>query len=102
MRIDETLLRTGLPVAYSTFKEPVEVPFLCYIGGGQDRFFAENTIYKKTPVWQVEYYFKLKNPETEEMIESILLENGWIYDKGDDVVTEDEDMTVIFYNVWRK
>jgi len=103
MSIYEVLQSTGLPCAYSHFKDkktaPKKPPYLAYVGAGQADFEADNTYYHKRNEYQVEYYFTEKNESNEEAIESALLENGYLYTKSEDIYIEDEGVFVIYYNV---
>ena len=45
------------------------------------------------------HYFKEKNPYLEAEIEQILLDNGYRYDKSEDIYIEDEDVFLIYYYV---
>lgn len=98
MTIYQVLQSTGLPCAYSHFKKAVEPPYLVYIGVGQDVFEADNTHYWRNNRYQIEYYFTTKNESNEEAIEKALLDNGFLYDKSEDVYIEDEGVFVIYYN----
>lgn len=103
MTIQETLQSTGLPCAYVRFKEtgksPMVPPYIVYIGNGQDVFEADNTHYWRENNYQIEYYFTEKDEENETAIENALLENGFLYDKSEDVPIEDEGVFVIYYYV---
>ena len=48
---------------------------------------------------QIEYYFTQKNEANETAIEDALLENGFLYEKSEDVYIEDENVFVIYYNI---
>ena len=93
------LYATGLPCAYSHFKKKQEPPYIVYIGNGQDVLRADNTHYWHENTYQVEYYFKMKNEENEETIESKLLEGGFLFEKSEDIYIQDEDVFVIYYYV---
>lgn len=102
MSIKQLLQSIGLPCVYSHFKgpdAPDKPPFIAYLGSGQDRFLADDTIYHKRDRYQIEYYFTKKSAATEERIERILLENGLIYEKSEDVYIDSEDCFVIYYTV---
>lgn len=99
MTFFEILQTTKLPVAYSHFKTAQTPPYLVYLGAGENRFEADNTIYWKENGNQVEYYFTAKDPDTEELIEQTLLDAGRIYTKSEDIYIEDEDVFVIYYSV---
>lgn len=99
MTIFELLQETGLPCAYSHFKNKQEPPFLVYLGAGENSFGADNTKYFREPQYQVEYYFIKKDPAVEALIEETILENEFLYEKSDDVYIENEGVFVIYYTV---
>ena len=99
MTVYETLQSTGLPCAYSHFKTGQEPPYLVYIGNGQDVMEADNTHYWRNNSYQVEYYFTTKNETNETAIEDALLENGYLYDKSEDIYIEDEGVFLIYYYI---
>lgn len=92
----------GLPCAYSHFRDdevPEAPPYMVYIGNGQDDFEADNTYYFARNRYQIEYYFTEKNEEQEAAIEKLLLDNGYLYDKSEDVYIEEQGVFVIYYYV---
>ena len=97
--IQQTLISTGLPCAYSHFKKPVTPPFLVYMGNGQTTFGADNTWVYTNNQYQIEYYFTEKNEANEKAIEEALLQNGFLYEKSPDSYIEDGDAWVIYYTV---
>lgn len=99
MTIYQALQSTKLPCVYSHFKEPVEPPYIAYIGSGQDVADADDTHYWTENTYQIEYYFTEKNEANEAAIEEALLENGYNYTKSEDVYIEDEGVFVIYYQV---
>lgn len=99
MTIFQVLQSTGLPCTYSHFKKAQSPPYIVYIGNGQETFQADNTHYYKQNSYQVEYYFTTKNESNEEAIESALLNNGFLYEKSEDVYIEGEGVFVIYYYI---
>ena len=99
MTIFQVLQSTGLPCAYSHFKKKQSPPYIVYIGNGQNTFQADDTHYWKQNTYQVEYYFTTKNEQNEEAIESALLENGFLYEKSEDIYIEEEEVFVIYYYI---
>lgn len=92
----------GIPVVYSHFTDkhsPVEPPYIAYIGNGQDNFKADNTFYYSENNYQIEYYFTEKDESEEAKIEKCLLDNGFRYEKSEDVYIEDEGVFVIYYQI---
>ena len=102
MTIHETLQSTGLPCVYSHFrknKKPVTPPYIAYIGNGQRNLNADDTHYWRENTYQVEYYFIDKDEEKETAIEDALLDNGFLYDKSEDIFIEEENVFVIYYYI---
>ena len=99
MTIFQVLQSTGLPCAYSHFKKKQSPPYIVYIGNGQETFQADNTHYWKQNSYQVEYYFTTKNESNEEAIETALLDNGFLYEKSEDIYIEEEEVFVIYYYI---
>ena len=100
MTIFETLQSTGLPCAYSHFKKKgVNPPYLVYTGNGQRNLDADDTHYWRENTYQVEYYFIDKDESKETEIEDALLENGYLYDKSEDIFIETEGVFVIYYYI---
>ena len=99
MTIYQTLQSTGLPCAYAHFKKPQSPPYIVYIGNGQDTFNADDTHYWTHNKYQVEYYYTQKNESNEGAIEQALLDNGFLYEKSEDVYIEEEDVFVIYYYI---
>lgn len=92
---------TGMKVVYAHYNEvggkPVKPPYLSYIGSGQSNFEADDTYYYSRNRKRLEYYFTKKSSNTEALIEGILLENGLLYTKSEDVFIEDQGVFVIYY-----
>lgn len=97
--LKQIFTQLNIPFAYSHFKKPMQPPYVVYIGNGQNTFGADNTWHYRNNTYQIEYYFDLKNEETEAEIEDALLANGFNYQKSDDVFIEDENVFVIYYTV---
>lgn len=100
----EILKTSGLPCAYSHFKDdtgelPFAPPYIVYIGAGQEDMAADNTYIWARNRYQIEYYFTEKNEEIEAEIEALLLENNYNYTKSEDVYIDSENVFVIYYNV---
>ena len=95
--ITEALKSCGIPWAYSHFREPMEPPFVVYLGSGQNVLEADDTHYWHENTYQVEYYFKEKDEEKEEAIEQAILAGGRRFEKSEDLYLEDEDVFLIYY-----
>lgn len=99
MNINEILTSTGLPVAYGRFGKKIDPPFLIYMGAGQYNFDADNTHYNSHERYRVEYYFKIKSQAAEAAIEKVLLDNGLLYEKSEDIYLDDEDIFAVYYYI---
>ena len=99
MTLFQLISTLGKPVAYGYHSSPQELPYFCIMGAGQDQFEADNTYYTKHDRWQVEYYFINKDPVFENSIEELLLNNGYKYEKSEDVYIEGEGVFVIYYDI---
>lgn len=97
--MNSILEQTGIPCAYGRFIKGTAVPYIAWIGGGQRTFQADNTHYYRKNEYQIEFYFKLKSPDLEETIEQVLLDNGLLYEKSEDVYLDEEGVFLIYYNV---
>ena len=97
MSIMDTLQATGLPCAYSHFKEKKEPPFLVYIQNGQDQFSADDDRFWHRNTYQIEYYYKTKSPSAEAAIEEELLAGGYRFTRSEDIYLDEEDVFVIYY-----
>lgn len=92
----------GIPVVYSHFmgtNPPKTPPYVAYIGNGQNTFDADNSHYWAQNRYQIEYYFTKKDEAQETAIETVLTENGFLYEKSGDVWIESEGVFVIYYDI---
>ena len=92
----------GIPVVYSHFTDkdsPSAPPYMAYLGNGQYNYKADNTYYYTENQYQLEYYFTEKDEAEEAKIEKVLLDNGFRYEKSEDVYIESEGVFVIYYQI---
>lgn len=94
--------KVSIPFVYQAHEEVPSIPFISYIGTGQDRVLADNTIYHSNNTYKLEYYYKIKNEEIERELEQAILELGYIYTKSEDVYIYSENLFVIYYYLWQK
>lgn len=97
--IYSALQTTHLPCAYSHFKTKQTPPYIVYIGSGQNIFRADDTHYWSENTYQVEYYYTEKDESAEADIEDTLLDNGFNFEKSEDIFLEDQNVFVIYYYV---
>lgn len=98
----QTIETAGLPIAYGAFFEDAQDPPFCvYLGNGEEQFYSDNGPYYSYRTYQLEYYFKTKNEDTEDAITSALLSAGFRYERSQDVYIESENLFVIYFTIWR-
>ena len=94
------ILRTlGLPVVYGKHTKKVNTPYLLLSGAGQAVTPADDTYYFTLDQWTVEYYFTEKDPALEARIEKLLLDNGYRYDKSEDLYLDDQGVFLLYYYI---
>lgn len=98
MTVFELLQTLELPVVYGRHTKKVETPYLLLTGAGQDHFEADTTYYVTKDRWTLEYYFSKKDPELEKQIETLLLDNGYRYEKSEDLYLDDQEVFFVYYD----
>ena len=97
--IFEELQSIGLPVVYGVARSGMKPPYLSYRGNGQDTMAADNSYIWRENTYVIEYYFTKKDSEQEDQIEQTLLENGYLYEKSEDVYMEEDGVFLIYYYI---
>ena len=85
---------TGMPVAYSFFREPQDPPFLVYFEHYTNNFQADDHVYHVRPRYQVELYTQYKDPKAEENVEDVLHDLNW--DKTETFLDSEELFQVVY------
>lgn len=98
MTFYETLENLNIPSIYGTYTRDKAVPYVSYTGAGQDIFWADNGGYQRVNLYQLVYYFKIKDETKEDAIEEMLLDNGFTYEKGEDFYDSSEGVYYIIYS----
>lgn len=100
MTMQQVLETTKLPTWYFTpCEERVPARYLIWYGNGQTAANADDTLYFRKNGYIVEYYFDEKDEEKEAEIEAVLLNNGYLIEKSEDVYVDDEGIFMIYYYV---
>lgn len=100
MTMQEILETTGLPVWYFTPKgKKLPARYLVWYGNGQNAANADDTLYFRKNGYVAEYYYSKKDEEAESEIEAVLLDNGYLYEKSEDVYIDDEGVYLIYYYI---
>ena len=71
----EIMKETGLPFAYDHFAEgeSPDPPFITFLLPGSNNFAADGRVYMKINEVHIELYTDEKNPETEALVEDVLV-----------------------------
>lgn len=85
---------TGMPVAYSFFRDPQDPPFLVYFEPYTNNFQADDHVYRVRPRYQVELYTQYKDPKAEENVEDVLHDLNW--DKTETFIDSEELFQVVY------
>lgn len=96
----DMLDETGLPSAYHHFAEgeSPDPPFLVFLFPESDNFGADNRVYQKIDVLNIELYTDRKDPALEESLETIFDNHDLFYQKSETWI-EDEMMYEVLYEM---
>lgn len=87
------------PIIYQNYKEIKSTPFIVLVEDGADNTPADNHVYFSNTTHTLELYTEYKNFELEEKLEKLLNENEIYWTKSADIRIEDQDLTVIYYEL---
>lgn len=95
----DMLDETGLPSAYHHFAEgeSPDPPFLVFLFPESDNFGADNRVYQKIDVLNIELYTDRKDPEIEADVEAVLSNHDLFYNKSE-VWIESEKLYEVMYS----
>ena len=91
---------TGLPVVYSAYPEGAapSLPWIVVRVTSTTHFIADNKVYKRAEVVDVEYYNVIKSTQTEELIRAALDGLGLVYTEVE-LTIESENVIEHVYSV---
>ena len=69
------LRSTGYPVAYSHFNDPPSFPYILYLDALSSNMLADNRVYQKGRIIQVELYTDKKDLQAEDTLEGVFEAN---------------------------
>ena len=98
MTFYEVIEQINLPCIYGAYQKKQVLPYISYMGYGQDVFWADNGAYRRNNLYQLIYYYKIKDESEEDNIEETLLDNGFVYDKSEDLYDDGENLYYIVYS----
>ena len=99
MTLEELKIRCeeqGFQYAYGVFKKPVEPPHLIAIIQESTNFLADNKVYKKKSMVQLDYTYIDKNIEEQNKIEDIIL-SDITWNKTEETYLSDERIWQVSY-----
>jgi hypothetical protein len=88
----------GLPYSYYQFAEnsAPKLPYLVFYYPLTRNVFSDDTVFAEIDDLNIELYTSKKDFKTEEKVESVLKENGFLFDKSESYLT-DENMFEVLY-----
>ena len=94
----EMMESIGLPYAYDHFAEgeSPDPPFVVFLYPSADNFAADGIVYFAANVLHIELYTDKKDPDSEELVETALTENGLFFNKSE-VWIESERLYEVLY-----
>ena len=94
----EMMESIGLPYAYDHFAEgeSPDPPFVVFLYPSADNFAADGIVYFAANVLHIELYTDKKDPDSEELVETVLTENGLFFNKSE-VWIESERLYEVLY-----
>lgn len=98
-KLFKMLKKLNIPVAYQSFKNEQNLPYIIFVQSGSNNFGADNKVYQKDNKYNIELYFEDKNFELEEKLENLLDENDIYWIKSADIRIESESMTEVIYYI---
>lgn len=98
VELKQILDKTELPVAYSHFGTPPQLPYICYLVDNNPNFKADDKVYYKISDVNIELYTSKKDLNTEKKIEQVLDDNHIPYDSFETYI-ESEDVFQKTYEV---
>lgn len=98
MTFYEVIQSIEIASIYGAYKKEQPIPYMSYTGEGQDIFWADNGGYHRVNLYQLVYYYKLKDETEEDKIETALLDNGFTYEKSPDYYDSSENVYYIIYS----
>ena len=98
MKFYQVIAQMNLTSVYGAYQKNQPLPYISYTGYGQDVFWADNDGYMRNNLYQIVYYYSVKDESNEDIIEESLLSNGFSYDKSEDFYDESENLYYIVYS----
>ena len=96
--IENMISEIGLPYAYYSFpeKEAPSLPYIIFFYGRSDNFPADDKVYQRIDSLSIELYTENKSFETEENLEAVLDDYGFVWDKTETYLNTEHMYEVIY------
>lgn len=93
--------KLNIKIRYANTRENLTVPYGIYKRNKDDNIFADDSIFRKRGSVTLELYYQdLKGElELERELEGLLDENRLDYEKSEDVLLEDKETFVVYYDI---
>ncbi|MBR2653966.1 MAG: hypothetical protein IKD59_05355 [Lachnospiraceae bacterium] len=94
----------GLPYTYYSFPNNIapEPPYIVFNYPETDDLLADNSNYANINTLNLELYTASKDIETEETIEAALNQNGFVYEKTEDYIRQEELFQITYVSSFVK
>lgn len=94
----------GLPYTYYSFPNDIapDPPYIVFNYPENDDVLADNSNYVSVVTLNLELYTAEKDIELEESIEAVLNRNGFVYDKTEDYIRQEELFQVTYVSSFVK
>lgn len=85
-------------VVYNAWEEgkAPRLPFICYRETQSNNFYADDKVYQKIQYIDIELYSKLKDSESEELIEETLNNNNLAWEKTETYLYDEKCFQIIY------
>lgn len=94
----------GLPYTYYSFPNDIapDPPYIVFNYPENDDVLADNSNYASVVTLNLELYTAEKDIELEETIEAVLNQNGFVYDKTEDYIRQEELFQITYVSSFVK
>lgn len=96
LQLKQLLEQTGLPVAYSFYRETPSAPFIVYEMTYSSNYEADDKVYHKRNRYNVELYTDKKDEDLESTIEDLFEANDIVWDKTETFVQSEELFQIVY------
>lgn len=92
--LKKRLEKTGIPVAYNSFRYKIDPPFICFLQTESVNFFADGEVYYSHGKYRVELYTDKKSIDLQSRIEAVLL--GLTWERNESFIEKEEIYQIVY------